>query len=396
MTAAKRARVLGHTLRARLMWLNTAVFATAGCAMLALNWISVRQLIQTHRDQIVRPPSPDQIPEGASTPSTAAVTDTQYQDFTGDILAALLTRSALLLAGGTLLAALLCWWAARRSLHRIGHVTAAARRINDGNLHDRVALTGPADEIHELSDALDAMLDRLDRSFASQRRFTAHASHELRTPLTLQRSALEIPLSQGKVPAHLEPAVHRALEAAARSERLIAALLTLARGESGTLVRQHTDLAKLAGDAVRDLLAKTSTPQVTVRTGLGPAPLMGDPTLLEQLVRNLVSNAIRHNHPQGTVHISTRTADGGAAVIEVGNTGPVITDDELPALFEPFRRGSHVSADARRKGSGLGLSVARAITDAHRGTLHAQARPAGGLTVRVELPGPDSTHSGSG
>ncbi|MFB6874930.1 histidine kinase dimerization/phospho-acceptor domain-containing protein [Streptomyces sp. NPDC056323] len=143
-----------------------------------------------------------------------------------------LVRSLLLLVLFTALAALLAWWAGRRSLHRLTQVTGAARRISAGStLDERLDLSGPRDEVHELGDTFDAMLDRLDRSFIAQRQFTALASHELRTPLTLQRTALEIPLAQGRVASDLKPALQRALDANARTERLIDTLLTLARGE---------------------------------------------------------------------------------------------------------------------------------------------------------------------
>ncbi|MFE6495332.1 histidine kinase dimerization/phospho-acceptor domain-containing protein [Streptomyces sp. NPDC057748] len=148
------------------------------------------------------------------------------------VLNAPLVRSLLLLVLFTALAALLAWWAGRRSLHRLTQVTGAARRISAGStLDERLDLSGPRDEVHELGDTFDAMLDRLDRSFIAQRQFTALASHELRTPLTLQRTALEIPLAQGRVASDLKPALQRALDANARTERLIDTLLTLAQGE---------------------------------------------------------------------------------------------------------------------------------------------------------------------
>ncbi|MFI2471636.1 sensor histidine kinase [Streptomyces globisporus] len=382
---APGARSGRRSLRARVTWSNTAVFAAVGCVMLVLNWLSVRQLIEVNAEQVApasvsEPPPPDALAE----PSTPAMAHEQFARFRADVLDSLGTRSVLLLTFCTILAALLCWWTARRSLRRISHVTAAARRINDGNLHDRLGLDAPDDEVKHLGDTFDAMLDRLERAFGDQRRFTAHASHELRTPLTLQRAALEIPLAQGRVPADLEPALRRSLAATTRCEHLLEALLTLARGESGMITPRPADLAGLTGDALNDVHEEAADRHVTVHSELRPAPTTGDPVLLAQLVFNLLTNAIRHNHKHGTVRVTTRTSDE-LAVIEVTNTGPVIGPAELSTFFRPFQRGPHAPTIGHR-GSGLGLTIVQAITNTHRGHLHARPHPHGGLTVRVALP----------
>ncbi|MFK0214571.1 sensor histidine kinase [Streptomyces sp. NPDC090298] len=383
-------------LRGRLALATTAVFVVLGAGLLVLNWLSSRQLIEENRavllpaavltdapaaEPLTPPPSPAPLPPAAveavrTTPSEA------FQDFQDRVLNDLLVRSLILLAVFTALAALLAWWAGRRSLHRLTQVTAAARRIGSGSaLDERLGLSGPHDEVRELGDTFDAMLDRLDRSFTAQRHFTAHASHELRTPLTVQRTALEIPLAQGRVPAELEPALRRALDANARTERLIDALLTLARGESEHLTPHPVDLADAAGDAAEDLAGEARTSDVRVTTDLAPAPVAGDPSLLRQIALNLLANAVRHNRAGGTATVTTGVR-GTRAFVEVANTGPVLDPEEVPALFEPFRRG----AAHRGKGLGLGLAVVRAITVTHHGEVTATPRPDGGLTVRVELP----------
>ncbi|MFB0630692.1 sensor histidine kinase [Streptomyces sp. AB3(2024)] len=389
-------------LRGRLTLTTTALFAVLGAGLLLLNWLSSRQLIEDNRYLVVptadllpaaEPPgvpdtgpldpaqSPAPLPPGTSeamptTPSEA------FEDFQHSVLNDLLIRSLLLLALFTALAALLALWASRRSLHRLTQVTAAARRISTGStLDERLDLSGPHDEVRELGDTFDAMLDRLDRSFTAQRHFTAHASHELRTPLTVQRTALEIPLAQGRVPPDLQPALHRALEANARTERLIDALLTLARGESQNLTPHPVDLADIAGGAVGDLAEEARTTTVRITAHPAPAPVEGDPSLLQQIALNLLANAVRHNHPGGTATITTGVV-GRLAFIEVANTGPVLDPEEVPGLFEPFRRGP----ERRSKGLGLGLAVVRAITLTHHGEVTATPRPAGGLTVRVDLP----------
>ncbi|MFF3015638.1 sensor histidine kinase [Streptomyces sp. NPDC057939] len=389
-------------LRGRLTLTTTALFAVLGAGLLLLNWLSSRQLIEDNRYLVIQavdllpaaePPgvpdtgpsdpvrSPAPLPPGTSeaVPTTPAEA---FEDFQHSVLNELLVRSLVLLVLFTVLAALLALWSGRRSLHRLTQVTAAARRISTGStLDERLALTGPHDEVRELGDTFDAMLDRLDRSFTAQRHFTAHASHELRTPLTLQRTALEIPLAQGRVPADLRPALHRALDANARTERLIEALLTLARGESEALTPQPVDLADTARYAVTELAEEARASTIRISTHPAHAPVAGDPSLLQQIALNLLTNAVRHNHQDGTATITTGVT-GRRAFIEVTNTGPALAPAEIPILFEPFRRGP----ERRSKGSGLGLAVVRAITLTHHGKVTATPRPGGGLTVRVDLP----------
>lgn len=376
----------GLSIRARLALLNAAVFVVGGGVLLGMFWFSVREITGANSGMVTSVRTYDDLyGVGVAVPAVPAQTARavpaeRFATFQEQVLDELLTRSLVLLAAVGALSLLASWWVARRALSRIGRVTAAARHIGDGNLHARLALVGPDDEVKELGDTFDAMLDRLERSFADQRRFTAHASHELRTPLTLTRTALEIPLAQDRVPADLQPDIRRALAATERSERLIAALLALAKGESGTLVPVPADLAEQARTAIADVLPEAERAGVTVDARLRPAPVRGDQALLTQLAANLVTNAVRHNEPAGAVHVSTGRTARGQAFIEVYNTGPYIDESRLPALFEPFRRGG------RRKGSGLGLSVVRAVTGTHHGALRVQANPGGGLTVRVEIP----------
>ncbi|MFH8472376.1 sensor histidine kinase [Streptomyces sp. NPDC018000] len=374
-------------LRGRLTLVTTSLFAVLGCGLLLLNWLSSRDLMEANRDLVVPVSSepltsPTELPPDTSVPAATVSPSQGFDDFQHTVLSDLLLRSLLLLAVFTALAALLAWWASRRSLHRLSQVTAAARRISAGSaLDERLALTGPDDEVRELADTFDAMVDRLDHSFTAQRRFTAHASHELRTPLTVQRTALEIPLAQGRVPADLRPSIERALDANARTERLIAALLTLARGENAELTPHPVDLADAAGEALADVADEARASGTRITADLRPCPVAGDASLLRQIALNLLTNAVRHNYPDGTATVATGTTSR-LAFIEVTNTGPVLDPNEIPALFEAFQRGPECRSD----GSGLGLAVARAITLTHQGQVTARPRPGGGLTVRVELP----------
>ncbi|MGW3984184.1 sensor histidine kinase [Streptomyces mirabilis] len=378
--------------------LNAMVFVLGGVVLVTVNWTTTSQAIQDNSSIVMSATAtplatPDvPVPQTSAAPSPApsapvavpvqGSTEDNFATFKKNVLTALLTRSLLILLATSALSLLATTWVAQRALSRIGRVTSAAQRIGQDSLHARLGLVGPDDEVKELADTFDAMLDRLDRSFTGQSRFTAHASHELRTPLTIQRTALEIPLAQGRVPAGLVPDVHRALAATERIEQLLGALLTLARGESDTRTFGPADLSDLARDALAEVLAEADDTGVTVNAQLGSAPLTGDAVLLAQLVTNLITNAVRHNTPGGSVHVTTGTTLHGAAHLEVTNTGPVIDTAGLPLLFEPFQRGA-----ARRKGSGLGLSVVRAVTTTHRGTLTSRPNPGGGLNMRVELPG---------
>jgi signal transduction histidine kinase len=377
-------------IRTQLVLFNFAVFLAGGAALLAFNLYSVGQVtgersltVFSTAPQAAVPAQPAESATGApatTTESDLATQEARFEVFQREVLEALFMRSAWIFVLVAAVSVLASWWVARRSLGRIGRVTAAARQISDENLHARLALVGPRDEVRELAETFDAMLDRLERSFAEQRRFTANASHELRTPLTLQRTALEIPLAEGRVPPELQPDIQRALAATQRSEDLISSLLALARGESGAIRPVSTDLAEHARTAIAALAAEADEAGVTVDAELGAAATTGDPSLLAQLVANLAANAVRHNAEGGSVMIRTGS-DGDTAFAEVCNTGPVIDPAEIPELFEPFRRGTH-----RRNGSGLGLSVVRTVAQIHSGRVTAEPNEGGGLTVRAEFP----------
>jgi signal transduction histidine kinase len=262
-------------------------------------------------------------------------------------------------------------------------------------------LQGPRDEVRELAGTFDLMLERLDRSFDGQRRFVANASHELRTPLALNRSLLEVAVSRPGASVELRQLGETLLAINERHERLIDGLLTLADSEQQVVDRTPVDLAEIAGH-VLDQAA--GAPELTVRRRLATAFTAGDPVLLERLTQNLVENAVRHNLPAGgEIDVSTGTVDGRATLV-VANTGPVVPSYDTEMIFEPFRRlrqdrvagprptvsgrsGVHDPAGAGR-GFGLGLSIVRAVAQAHGGAVHARPRDGGGLVVTVALPPP--------
>jgi signal transduction histidine kinase len=295
----------------------------------------------------------------------------------------LLTYSLLSLAGAALLAAIAGWIAAGRILRPVHQLTAAARTASEQNLSQRIALQGPRDELRELADTFDTMLERLDRAFTSQRQFIANASHELRTPLTLMRTAIDVVLAKPE-PTRDELVSMTAdiRHAVDHSERLIEALLVLARNDQARALTDPLDLAAVAEDALEGRTASG----VTTTATLGDAPVTGDGVLLERLISNLVDNAERYNIPGGSVEIWT-TTDDRASLVRVVNTGQVVPPDQVGRLFLPFTR---LDDRTRHDGFGLGLTLVASIATVHNGTVHATAVPAGGLDITVRLPRRDS------
>ncbi|WP_436772723.1 HAMP domain-containing sensor histidine kinase [Yinghuangia sp. YIM S09857] len=334
-------------------------------------------------------PGTDATSGSMSSLTLAEAAEDGFVSFKTLVLNALVGQSLLALAALVLIAAALGWWMAGRSLARLHTVTATARRISERNLDDRLALLGPEDEIKELADTFDAMLARLDRAFAANRRFAANASHELRTPLALQRASLEIPLAEGRVPDDLRPSIERSLRATARSERLVGSLLLLAKGQQGPESYAHSDLAALADEAVDMYRAEAAAAGVVITTELDRAPTSGDPVLLEQVAANLVQNAVRHNAPdaEGRSRITVTTGRAGdEAELRVVNSGPAVDPADVDELFEPFHRGTAARLAGTKAGSGLGLSIVRAVVDSHGGRVEAEPRSEGGLAVTVRLP----------
>ena len=252
-----------------------------------------------------------------------------------------------------------------------------------------MAVSGPDDEFKRLGETLDDLLARLEASFEAQRRFVANASHELRTPLTLERAMLQVALADPNVTvATLRATCEELLLAGAEQERLLEALLTLASSERGLEQVEPLDLAELAEAVLEARQPGIEHRGLALRTGLEPAATVGDPALLVRLIANLVDNAIDHNRPGGDIEIRTAAAADGAVLI-VANSGDVIPSGEIARLLEPFQRlaGGRTAADPGHHG--LGLSIVRAIADAHGAVLSVTAVPAGGLEVTVRFPARD-------
>jgi signal transduction histidine kinase len=268
-------------------------------------------------------------------------------------------------------------------------ITTAARRISASNLYQRLALDGPDDELTELGKTFNGLLARLERSFTAQRQFVANASHELRTPLARQRTLVEVALRDPDATvASMQQTMQRVLATGEEQERLIEALLMLARSQRGLDRLEPVDLAAVTGAAVSATEAEAAERGVRVNASLGSAPSRGDQRLAERLAANLVDNAVRHNVSGGWVEVATAIRSG-RSVLSVSNTGAPIAPDQVERLFQPF--GRLEATRFSRDGLGLGLSIVTAIAAAHDADLRARPLPGGGLEVEVHFPpAPDS------
>ena len=252
---------------------------------------------------------------------------------------ALLLYSGIALGIMAVVSMALGWFAAGRALRPLRRITAAAQRISATNLHERLAVGEPDDDLRELADTIDDLFGRLDASFDTQRQFVANASHELRTPLARSRTMLEVALRDPGADAEsLRATCRRVLVAGEEQERLLEALLTLARGQRGLDRRAPVDLAAVTRDVLAARGTEIAASGLEMAVTLEPALLAGDRALTERGVANLIDNALRHNVPGGAVWVTVGT-ESGQAVLTVANTGPDVPPAEVGRLLVPFERG---------------------------------------------------------
>jgi signal transduction histidine kinase len=383
-------RLPRRTVRLRLTLLYGALFLVSGVVLLAVTYFLVTNTFLGDRVFKIKPGGAG----GPATPIINSVADGGRPD--PDQL-----RQLLILSGGIALAVMLVvsialgWLMAGRVLRPLRTMTATTRQISEKNLHQRLAVAGPDDELKDLADTIDALLARLDAAFDTQkdaldaqRRFVANASHELRGPLTRERAAIEVALADPEASTQsLRSTFERVLAASKQQERLLDALLTLARGQAGLDRWEPFDLAAVTDEVLLARHAQARRRKLRVDAALDPTPALGDPRLAERLVSNLVDNAIRHNLPAGWVQIET-TSRAGRAKLSVANSGPAVPPSEVDRLLRPFQRAG-TDRIGHREGHGLGLSIVAAVAAAHNAELRVRARPDGGLEVVVCFPQPD-------
>jgi signal transduction histidine kinase len=391
-------RVLGasaRTIRFRLTALYTSVYLVSGTVLLTLGYLQVRSSLRSRHSlraalerHGVHPLVGGSLgfPPGSPEARVAHVVE---QQIVSSALHRLLLEYVVALVAMTAVSVFTGWLLAGRALAPLRDITATARRVSGENLGERIALTGPADELRELADTFDGMLVRLDGAFASQRHFVANASHELRTPLAIMRTEVDVALADPDAGRDDLRAMGEAvLETVDRCESLIASLLLLARSQATTGHEEPIDLAAVVGDCVTDLRARANENRIRIRTDLEPAWVDADPGLLERLIANLLDNGIHHNVRGGRLSVATEVHDGRVR-LTVANGGARIDPSDVAELTDPFRRLTRSGS-----GFGLGLSIVRSVAEAHGGTVTLDAPPTGGLVVHVDLPRPRDPRAG--
>ncbi|MFS0693547.1 sensor histidine kinase [Streptomyces nitrosporeus] len=382
---------LRPTIRIRLTLLYGGMFLIAGILLLSIIYMLAAQALDVGSDlpfEVVNGQVSSEVCDLPTKATPEAFNDAlnacanQQRDHALDTL---LNRSLLALVGLSVIAFAFGYAMAGRVLSPLGRITRTARRVVGTDLTRRIELDGPDDELKELADTFDEMLDRLERAFTAQQRFVGNASHELRTPLAINRTLLEVHLSDPEAPPELHQLGRTLLATNERSEQLVEGLLLLARSDNQIVERKPVDLAEVAGRAIDQTRAEAATRGVEIRGERAPAVVQGNGVLLERIALNLVQNAVRYNTAEdGWVEVGTELQHG-QALLTVSNTGPVVPAYEIDNLFEPFRR-LRTERTGSDKGVGLGLSIARSVARAHGGRIIAEPREGGGLVMRVTLP----------
>jgi signal transduction histidine kinase len=374
------------TLRLRLTLLNGLLLVGAGTVLVLLDWLLISRSVQPV--PALREGTTVTLADG-DVRDAAAWQSQIVEQASDDLLVQGFGALGLVVIVGIVLA----YVVTGRALRPLRDVTQTAQRLGEETLDQRIRYSGADGEVAELAQTFDAMLDRLAAAFESQKRFVANASHELRTPLAVMRTEIDVTLSDEEADvAEYRRMAKVVRNASERANGLVDALLVLARSEAQSgrrLVRKvPADLSLSVQNALSAVKTEAERLKLEVTTELDPAPVVGDPSLLDRLAGNLIENAIRYNHLLGRLWLRTESSGGRARLI-VGNTGYEVEPADVPGLFEPFRRGGWERTGSR--GSGLGLSIVRAVCDAHGGTVSAVAQEGGGLEVTVTLPAADTT-----
>ncbi|MDQ0793467.1 cell wall metabolism sensor histidine kinase WalK [Streptomyces sp. B1I3] len=382
---------LRPTIRIRLTLLYGGMFLIAGILLLSIIYMLAAQALNVGSDlpfQIVNGQVTSEVcdlPKNATPEAFNAAMNRCVNHQRQQALDSLLNRSLLALVGLSIIAFAFGYAMAGRVLSPLGRITRTARRVAGTDLSRRIELDGPDDELKELADTFDEMLDRLERAFTAQQRFVGNASHELRTPLAINRTLLEVHLSDPEAPTELQQLGKTLLATNERSEQLVEGLLLLARSDNQIVERKPVDLAEVADQAIDQARAEAAAKDVEIRGERAPAVVQGNGVLLERIALNLVQNAVRYNVAEGGWVEVTTELQHGQALLMVSNTGPVVPAYEIDNLFEPFRR-LRTERTGSDKGVGLGLSIARSVARAHGGRIIAEPREGGGLVMRVTLP----------
>ena len=368
------------TVRWRLTLVYSVLFLICGAALLAITY-------DLYANFAVSPPKPGLGPGGKSLSPTSLKVASALAQQRSIGLHLLQIESGIALAIMTLVSGVLGWVMAGRVLVPLRTITATTERISDTNLHERLAMPGPRDELRLLADTIDRLLERLEAAFDAQRRFVANASHELRTPLAMMRTTIDVAIAKpGGVPV-----ATRELEAELRvdldhADRLLESFLTLAHAQNGQLdERKQVALEPLITAALAARADQISAMRLTVKTQLSAVEVAGSATLLGRMIENVIENAVRHNRPGGSIKITLAPAGGQQARLVIDSSGSVLDQSAVAQLAQPFRRLSQ-DRTGSQNGHGLGLSIVAAVAAAHDGRVDLHARAEGGLRVQITLP----------
>ncbi len=283
------------------------------------------------------------------------------------------------------------WWLADRTLGPVRRVTEQAEEIGGGTLGRRITAHADTEEYERLVQVLNGMLARIDHAFEAQKRFTADASHELRSPLTALRGEMEVALRRDRSPDEYRRVLTSALEEVERLSRTAEDLLILARSDAGVMEPRLrvVDLGDKVGGVVERLRKLSEGKGLRLSAELEPGvQVVGDPDLLGRLVWNLVENGVKFTSDGGSVEVVVGRLGDGGPVLEVRDTGPGLDEDDLERIFQPFARGDLARGRSPdTPGTGLGLTMARAIAELHGAELHVSNRSGEpGAVARVRFP----------
>lgn len=283
-----------------------------------------------------------------------------------------------------LLGTLAAFFIARRATDPIRTLTDDARVIASGGGAARLEVGSVEGELRELALLLNQGFDRLASTLDREKRFAADVAHELRTPMTVYRAKLEHALARERTPAEYRAAIQSALDAGIRLQNLVEGLLTLSRADRALDLSATVDLGAIVSAVVEGAPAVTEAGPVLFEPPPQPVPVAGHAELLASMVRGLVENARRHGASRSGVEVVVRQV-GDSAELLVLDRGPGFSPEMLDRMFERFARGD-ASRSRATGGAGLGLGIAKAIVDGHRGTITAGPREGGGASVRITLP----------
>ena len=371
---ARSPRARRLTIRARLTLTYAGLVTGSGAVLIALVYLYMRRFeVPVSEAPVVGTDESD---------GSIYLRITLLSEFLNTMLGISLGALVLL----ALLSGAVGWVVAGRMLAPLSTMNEAAKQAASGDLSRRLALAGPRDEIRDLADTYDHMLDSLESSLATYRRFAANASHELRTPLATAQTMIDVALADpGASADQLRSLAKRLRETNQANVETVDALLDLAEAQSGDIYREEVDLGEVVSTVLAQLAPEAAEREVTLPAAPGDVVVVeGDPVLLRQAVSNLLRNAVRHNVPGGGIDLELARADGRAR-LRLSNGGPLVPAERLASLREPFVRGAG-RGRTRGAGHGLGLAIVSAVATAHDGVLELSANPSGGLSAVLDLP----------